>query len=137
MRTPDNNYDQVVWSAMRTAYAAHVRNLLEFFHCEKPSQDVCWTHLADDDSNPFGSMKGAAKGLWERASKQVAHLSQNRSGKNNKWGTAAEWESDPTHREEIVPKIQTAVDEFGSRRGDVPEVLKEFLDWEADLCHHH
>lgn len=99
MKTESAEYDQVVWSAMRTAYGAHVRNLLEFFHCKAGDGDVCWKDLADADS-PYGSLGGAAKDLWDRASKQVAHISKVRGGPKNQWATAAEWGNDTAHREE-------------------------------------
>jgi hypothetical protein len=129
------SYDQVVWSAMRTAYGAHVRNLLEFFHCgASQDRDVCWKDLAREDS-PFGPLKdGAAiEGLWSRASKQVSHLSKHRGGQDGEWADAEEWGNDLSHRDAIVPKIQRAVDTFGDQIEGIPELLRDFLTWEKGL----
>ena len=66
---------------------------------------------------------------WDRASKQVSHLSKRRGGLKDEWIDAQEWGNDPSHRTEIVPKIQRAVEEFGDQLDNVPQLLEDFLAW--------
>ena len=131
MKTAGRKYDEVVWSAMRTAYGAHVRNLLEFFHCKAGDSDVCWKDLAGEAS-PYGKLVGTGKQLWDRASKQISHLSKRRGGLKDEWIDAQEWGNDPSHLTEIVPKIQKAVEEFGDQLDKVPQLLEDFLAWKQN-----
>ena len=49
---PPNRHPSVVIHALRTAYATHVRNLLEFFR-EKVACDVVYGDLLASNRNPF------------------------------------------------------------------------------------
>lgn len=86
---------RIVVAAMRTAYATHVRNLLELFHEGSPG--VGGGKAAEDieyelvDPNPYGGeWTQQEKDYWNQATQQLAsHLSGGRPGH----GKLDEWEN--------------------------------------------
>ena len=98
---------EVRWSAARTAFSAHFRALMEFFHdgrpsgndwtrqpCERP-RDVHLSDALDDGSNPFSRSwaKADLKRLCD-ADKLVGHLSARRATRRRmrkEWGSESDW----------------------------------------------
>ena len=99
--------NEVLRSAARTAFSAHFRALMEFFHDGRPSRND-WTrqscepprdvHLSDTldgASNPFSHSwtKGELRRLCD-ADKLVGHLSESRTTRRRmrkEWGSASDW----------------------------------------------
>ena len=98
LNSPRLEYPDVVWQAMRTAYAAHVRNLLKFFRERAPALHGLKADIRYSDfvsPNPFRIRSEEyppdEADLWRRASKQVSHLSGYRDGSHGEWEDAPEW----------------------------------------------
>ena len=132
---PLSRHSNVVVHALRTAYATHVRNLLEFFH-EKVKGDVVYGDLVGSD-NPFKASfqkwPELEQGWWEQASKLASHLAGNRSD----FKDLGEWE-DRGCEEVLVPMIRHAAEKIPSQLQheglDGPAVMGDFLEWQAGLA---
>ena len=109
--SPTGHWPAHVWRATRTAYAAHFRALMEFFHDMRPTwlkpSDLDWIlsdFLPTGVSNPF-------RGKWARrermrftaADKLVGHLSK---GRRLRQHSDAEW-GGPQDHAMILSKIRT------------------------------
>ena len=108
-----SHYPPVVWHAMRTAYAAHFRNLLEFFHGRRPpgKKDKLDARYADylgrdRNKDPLGIWMEAEKRRMDDADKLLAHLSALRDADDR--GERPEWGSEED-RERMVPLIGKAM----------------------------
>ena len=139
IKDPSRRYPPIVVHAMLTAYAAHVRNLLEFFYEKSPSGRYSNKDAKYGDFLPSGSRNRFAKRgynqrekrIWDRASKQVSHLSKFRSGptRRGEWHRLTDWANDH-HRGAIVPKIKDAVKRISIYLDQTPGILQRFNRWE-------
>jgi hypothetical protein len=96
MDAPDyeKNYEKPVRRAIDTAYAAHFRALLEFFHDGRPKKkpvisDLTYGEVANEKS-PFTYSSYSEQRL-EDADKLVGHLSKSRRSRTSAWGTQQDW----------------------------------------------
>lgn len=114
---------EAIRSALRTAYAAHFRVLMEFFHDGRPDS-ADWNRIPTEARNDvkYSRLTGVGRnkfaGCWSKrdllrlrdADKLLAHLAEGRAlrlGSSNEWGGALDWQL-------IGPKIK---DFLGSIRG--------------------
>ncbi len=129
---PLNRHSSVVIHALRTAYATHVRNLLEFFH-EKCEGDVVYGDLLASNGNPYKEpdrkkWPQPEQDWWLQASQLASHLAGNRSD----YEDLPEWE-DRGCEKVLVRMISDAVEKTPNmlRHGriDGTAVLEEFMHW--------
>ena len=114
---------KAIRSALRTAYAAHFRVLMEFFHDGRPD-NADWNRIPSESrtdikySRVTGTSKNRFAGCWSKrdllrlrdADKLLAHLAEGRAtrrGSSDEWGGALDWKL-------LRPKIR---DFLGSIRG--------------------
>jgi hypothetical protein len=95
-------------SAVHTAFAAHFRALMEFFHDGTPSsadwnrlpaelrRNVTYSQITGTGSNPFsGSWSKSDLRRFRDAHKLVGHLTEERSARRRmrkEWGCVADWQ---------------------------------------------
>jgi len=96
MSAPDykTKYEKPIRRAMDTAYAAHFRALLEFFHGGRPKKkpvvsDLTYQDVANE-LTPF-KFSGYSEQRLEDADKLVGHLSKARRSRTSDWGTQQDW----------------------------------------------
>ena len=124
----DGRHGDVVMRALRTAYATHVRNLLEFFH-EKDKRDIKYGDLATE--NPYRLDPGCdwpkeECEWWLQASQLAAHL----SGKRPDHGDLPEWENRGCEGA-IVPMIRRAARAIPRLLPSVADTLARFDEWDG------
>ncbi len=135
------SHQGIVLGAILTAYASHARNLLEFFKERTPTRPALHPgtayfslYLPSGVLNRFaGLYNGPEEHVWSRATQQVAHLSGFRAGadlRRKRWRRLKEWGS-RYHRDAILPKIRTALDEVRGAATTFPSTFAAFRRWEA------
>ena len=127
----------VIWDALRTAYATHVRNLLEFFHEGTPrgggrKDDITYGELLA--SNRYRKDWPAVHiSLWDQATQLGAHI----SGKRPDHGDLPKWE-DRGCNAVLLPMIEDAVgripDLLRHEGADVPALLDTFVAWQPTIA---
>ena len=120
---------KAIRSALRTAYAAHFRVLMEFFHDGRPD-NADWNRVPSENradikySRLTGAGRNKFAGCWSKrdllrlrdADKLLAHLAEGRGarrGSSDEWGGALDWKL-------IAPKIR---DFLSFVRGSEPHYL--------------
>ncbi len=138
MKNPSCEYLPIIWHSMRTTYATHVRNLLEFFHERSPhggggkaAKDIKYGELVDP--NPYrGNWTEEEEDWWNQATQLASHL----GGERSDHGELDEWE-DRGCEKALVPMIKDAVarvpDQLRLEGADVPRALARFLAATAAL----
>ena len=121
-------HPDVVIHALRTAYATHVRNLLEFFR-DKVDRDIKYGDLV-----PMNQWRRKEKGDWPQceqdwwlqATQLASHLSSNRP----RWGALDEWEERGCEKT-IADWIRHAVVVIPELLPGVAETLTVFDTWQS------
>lgn len=128
---PKRRISELCASAMRTAWAAHYRALMEFFHGKRKDDEphpeairYC-TFLDSGGDDPLGSWGHPEWMRVKHADSLLAHLGErdkHGSAKNREWG-------EPRDFRLIYPKIRHAMEHVTDAANlfpDTAEVLGEF-----------
>lgn len=128
---PNRRISELYVSAMRTAWAAHYRALMEFFHGWRKDEDAPHpegvqysTLLNTDEGDPFGEWGDEEWMRVKHADSLLAHLGardKHGSAKGREWGEARDFRL-------IYPKIKHAIEnvsDAAERFEDTAVVLEE------------